>query len=208
MGYESRLIVVEREDYDNGYVFGDEIMQIDLSKMGYDRVDGRCFTDIFKNEIDFNLYMMRSGYEDSDDPNRERKDAYGAICKWATIDAVIEWLEKADMDYRRAKTCLSVLKALKEHEKDYANICVVHYGYQISERGNNMETLKKIYKLIHNANEEFYGLYEKYPTVKELKDSEEYKMHCVKVKAYEEVFKIVRDDLRELRNMIGEMVDL
>lgn len=77
-----------------------------------------------------------------------------------------------------------------------------------SERRNNMETLKKIYELINNTNHEIYDLYEKYPTAVELQNSEEYKIICAKVEAYQKVFNIVRVDLRELRSMVGEMADL
>ena len=71
-----------------------------------------------------------------------------------------------------------------------------------------MNTLKKINNLIHDTNEELCNLYDKYPTVGELKDSEEYKILNAKVSAYTDVFYIVQNDLRELRNTISEMADI
>ena len=70
-----------------------------------------------------------------------------------------------------------------------------------------METLKKIQKLINDTNKEIFDLYKFYPTVGELADSEQYKILTEKVQAYEKVFRIVQDDLRELRNMVGKMTD-
>ncbi len=71
-----------------------------------------------------------------------------------------------------------------------------------------MNTLENIYKLIHDTNDEIFNLYEKYPTVNDLKNSEEYKILAAKVIAYEDVFQIVRNDLRELRKMVTEMADI
>lgn len=71
-----------------------------------------------------------------------------------------------------------------------------------------MNTLKNIYKLIHDANDEICNLYDKYPTVEELKNSDEYKIITARIKAYTEVFELVRSDLRELRKMVTEMADI
>lgn len=71
-----------------------------------------------------------------------------------------------------------------------------------------METLRKIYNLIDNTNNEIYGLYDKYPTQRELMNSDEYKILAAKLRAYEEVFRIVQNDLRELRSMICDMADI
>ena len=71
-----------------------------------------------------------------------------------------------------------------------------------------METLRKIHNLIDNTNDEICGLYEKYPTVTEMANSDEYKILAAKLRAYEEAFRIVRNDLHEIRNMICEMADI
>lgn len=138
MGYESRVFVIERHEYDmpNGskWVFGDELARFDLSKMGYEIVDNKYFSDVFKTEIDFDLHDI------GEDPNAEeyneedyRFDRYGAHCKWATIDQVLHWLENSEVlqveHYRRAVMLYDALKMFKAHEADFGQLVVVHYGY-------------------------------------------------------------------------------
>ena len=133
MGYESRLIVVDRwetEEVSRKFAFGDTLVRIDLCKMGYDLVDGKGFTEIFTDKIDFNLYEESFNDEEYEaDKDAYKKDRYGDWCKMTDLDTVIEWLEKANMDYRRARLCLAILKDIKANEQDYGDIRVVHYGY-------------------------------------------------------------------------------
>ena len=135
MGYESKIIIVHRiesEKADGGkYVYGDEIARFDLCKMGWSEVRGVSFPGLFKNEIDFSLYNVN----EHDDPEKEyperhyREDAYGEICKWASADKVIYWLEKSNVtkEWCRARLLLNFLKSLQS--ENLSNICVVHYGY-------------------------------------------------------------------------------
>lgn len=136
MGYESRLIVVDRLEYedmdDSICVYGDEIAQIDLSKMGAEKVDGKMFFDIFSKEIDFDLPYKVVGdrYEEwTTDHAAYRKDDYGNVCRWAAIDDVVDWLEMADMDYRRARVALAILKGIQANASGFGQLIVVHYGY-------------------------------------------------------------------------------
>lgn len=133
MGYESRLIVVDRVETGtptgNTLAFGDSLVKINLCKMGYDKVNGKEFTEIFTDKIDFNLYEDDCEEEYKTDKDAYKKDKYGAWCKMTTLDTVIEWLEKANMDYRRARMCLDILKGIKDSEQDFGDIRVVHYGY-------------------------------------------------------------------------------
>ena len=71
-----------------------------------------------------------------------------------------------------------------------------------------MNTLININRLICDANEQIFELYDKYPTAADLKNSEEYKILVAKIKAYTEVFDLVRNDLRKLRKMVTEMADI
>lgn len=129
MSYESRMIVVDRYEFDNGHVWGEEIFRFNLCAMGYDLVNGKSFCDIFDTDIDFDVYGRSCELDRDEDKDAYRKDCYGKICGMTTIDKVIEWLEKADMDYRRAKSFLAALKGFKESESDYGDIRVVHFGY-------------------------------------------------------------------------------
>lgn len=131
MGYDSRIIVVDRSEVEpyegKKVVFGDEIFQFNLRGMGSDEVGGKLFYDIFTNEIDFPLYFVPYT-EDGASDEELRKDRYGKVCKWATLDEVISWLTVAEVDYRRAKTLLEVLKGIKRNEDEYDNLVVVHFG--------------------------------------------------------------------------------
>lgn len=131
MGFESRIIVVERTEAKPGdggvriigtYVFGDELVSIDLCKMGDEEVDGKSFRDLFDKEIDFDLFV---------DGERTRKDKYGDVCKYTDISTVFSWLRESNTgkEYRRAKMLSRLLTALKESEPDYKEVCLVHYGY-------------------------------------------------------------------------------
>ena len=135
MGYESKIIVVDRREHElpsgETWVYGDQIATFDLSKMGYERVNGKTFSEVFLNPIDFNLYIQ------PEDPNVTytdeyfREDCYGEHCKWATTYDVLEWLDESEVlhDYRRAKLFYDFLVSLNEHKDDWGQLCIVHYGY-------------------------------------------------------------------------------
>lgn len=135
MGYESKIVVVERItcEYPNGksFVIGDEIARFDLCKMGYEKVSGKVFWKVFTTPIDFDIYLNTEQPEKDYDPEYWRTDCYGDHCTWATVDDVIDWLEQSESakTYRRAKLFLDFCKALKAQESDYKQICLVHYGY-------------------------------------------------------------------------------
>lgn len=129
MGYDSRIIVVDKRErgLQKQYHFADEIMQFNLCCMGNEMVDGKLFYDIFTREIDFPLYCV--AHDDRLYSDEElRQDRYGEVCKWATLDEVIAWLTVAEVDYRRARTLLEVLKGIKRNESEYEQLCVVHFG--------------------------------------------------------------------------------
>lgn len=137
MGYESKIIVVERTEHQlpNGepWVFGSEIARFDLSKMGYESVSGKMFREIFETPIDFNLYNVR--YIDENEPNLDpeefRTDCYGEHCKYASLDEVLSWLSKSETskEYRRAKLFFAFLQNLKNSEASFSEIAIVHFGY-------------------------------------------------------------------------------
>lgn len=143
MGYESRIIIVDRHEFagsgEEPYIFAEEIARVELCKMGYSTNDGmRSFCDIFKTPIDFNLYGMaeRWEYPDKEYPDEHyREDCYGAVCKYATIDEVKTWLENAKdgyepaLNYRRAQILYGLLTTLKANESKFDNLLVVHYGH-------------------------------------------------------------------------------
>ena len=144
MGYESKIIVVERtllhEQTDDaarrpppsvgsGAIFGDELMRVDLGAVGNARAGGKTFREVFKRPVDFDLYV-----DGSDRPRK--KDKYGDPCKWATVDEVLRWLREAFErqlerfgDYPRARLLYAALQAVKASENRWRQVCVVHFGY-------------------------------------------------------------------------------
>ena len=135
MGYESKIVIAERSENKtpNGktLVWGNEIARFDLSKMGWDEVNGKSFPALFTHEIDFDIYINPEQYDKIMPDNYFREDMYGDICKWASVDTVIDWLEASGVanTYRRAKLFLGFLRVLRDQRKDYGQLCVVHYGY-------------------------------------------------------------------------------
>jgi len=138
MGYESTIIVVQRSivKMPNGkeWVHGEEIARVELCKMGYERVNGREFREVFTKPIDFNLYNFKSMDESTVyDDEEYRTDVYGAHCNMAQIDDVLQWLEASKVytvdKYRRATLFHDILLTLKEHQDNYAPIWLVHVGH-------------------------------------------------------------------------------
>ena len=135
MGYESKIVVIDRREHEAtgkhpAWVYGSEIARFDLSKMGYERVDGKEFREVFSAPIDFDLYVANDDGEIHPD-EYWREDCYGEHCKMASVDDVLQWLEKSEVlkEYRRAKLFYDFLRVLKEHENEYQQIVLVHYGY-------------------------------------------------------------------------------
>ena len=138
MGYESKLYIVDRNEYENfkgtaKNVYGDVIATYDLSKMG----DGDFYA-LFTKDIDFDLtdnylYDSKVSAEKGEDYYtmvEDNRDCYGDLCKYAEIDDVIAYLENymTTKDYyRRVAPLLALLKGL--NKEDWTNLVVVHYGY-------------------------------------------------------------------------------
>ena len=129
MGYEHRIVIVERHAYEGNKVdseaFGFEIARFDLSR--YDE-SGETYTRYFTIPIDFEIYV------NNEDPNKVypseywKTDMYGEHCKYTTVENAIEWLNLATGN-RRARLLLAFLRQLQELKSDYGELCVVHYGY-------------------------------------------------------------------------------
>lgn len=135
MGYESKIIIMDRHEHttpNNGKWIGAlEIATFDLSKMGYEKVNGKEFTDIFKTPIDFDLYIQNEDPSTVYPAEYWREDCYGEHCKYTTIENVIDWLEQSKVakTYRRAKLLLNCLYSFRDIQNEFTQLCVVHYGY-------------------------------------------------------------------------------
>ena len=118
MGYESKIIIVDR--HDNGhFVFAEKLAEINMSKMGY----GNGWREMFVNPVDYKLFI-NSCDEDTDE------DCYGEHLKSTNVQTVIAWLESEihkGNKYRRLPILLSLLKGFDESQ--WEQLQVVHYGY-------------------------------------------------------------------------------
>jgi hypothetical protein len=118
MGYESRLYIVEENNFlipsDNGKVWAQVIGMINLCN---------CYpiTDVFTEVANGYIY-------DTDGNTRIEEDRYGKPLSMASLEDVIEKLKEIvkELDYNRAKVALGFLKSVQKSMPD----CVVyHYGY-------------------------------------------------------------------------------
>lgn len=118
MGYESKIIIIERCEFENGYVAGIEIAQVNMCKMVY----SSGFHELFDTPIDFDLY------DNDDEPTR--KDCYGDHCKMASVGTLAQWLreEVERDDYRRLKPLLGLLEGFNVNQWS-GELVAVHYGY-------------------------------------------------------------------------------
>lgn len=130
MGYESKLIVGLRGHSNYGRDYCENLMVLDLCKMD-DMNFNNMGSKLFTREIDFDLFK--------DDGNtRYKEDCYGSICKYASLQDVVEYLKEFNDKlkangkyYRRSDMAYKALKAFKKKdwENDDYELVVVHYGY-------------------------------------------------------------------------------
>lgn len=119
MGYESRVYVVLKSDKLN---WAETIACVNLCVMGY----GNGWVDLFKTPVDFDFYPID---DTSDDCEYIKEDLYGKRCKYATINDVLDWLEKSDRTYRRQQILYGLLKSFDPECWKDDRVLIVHYGY-------------------------------------------------------------------------------
>lgn len=121
MGYESRIFIMDRNENEapNGekYTWAEKIAMVNMCKMGYDN----GFHELFTEPIDYKIFI--DGETETD------VDRYGEHLKSATVQTVIDWLEKEikTEDYRRLPVLLGLLKGFQTDR--WSELQVVHYGY-------------------------------------------------------------------------------
>lgn len=121
MGYESRIFVVNRSEFEgrngNISVYAEKIADIKMSRMH------QGFTDLFNKPVDYELYI------DSGDESTST-DKYGDMMKYTDVQTVVDFLGNLIAEgenYRRIFVLLGLLKGIDESQWD--EIQIVHYGY-------------------------------------------------------------------------------
>lgn len=119
MGYESRVYVGHLVNMHNEKWF-DEICSFNLSKMGYG------FSDLFKDEIDFDVWLREITTEDGDFATI-KEDRYGDKLAYCNADTVLKYLKSVDEyeHYCRSKMLIDILESVKQ----FSDVVLVHYGY-------------------------------------------------------------------------------
>lgn len=121
MGYESRIFIIDRNERTtpkgDKWVYGEKIAMVNMCKMGYDS----GFHELFTKPIDYKIF--------TDGETETDEDCYGEHLKSATVQTVIDWLEKEieTDDYRRLPVLLGLLKGFQTDR--WSELQVVHYGY-------------------------------------------------------------------------------
>ena len=117
MGYESKLVVVQKWSFENAGSLGDTIAEIKLSKMPNTFFP---INETFENEVEAPVYM--NGKEEID-------DCYGEKLRYTSVEKLLKVLYKCESEehYRRTEMAINMLKSFTTN--DWDNIVVVHYGY-------------------------------------------------------------------------------
>ena len=117
MGYESKLIVVEKYGFDYNS-FGNAIATINLAGMP------NTFFPIdktFENELDKSIFV---------EGKEVIEDCYGEKLRYTSVEKLLEILHKCEGEehYCRTEMAINLLRSFVKNP-DWDNIVVVHYGY-------------------------------------------------------------------------------
>lgn len=119
MGYESRIVIVEKCNYieDSNTRFAEVIAVFNLCCMG------SKFSSTVGSPMDCYFYLP------GDSNKTITEDKYGSpICEIG-IDDFINYIEKEGYAYRRLKPMISLLYAFREDSDRWKNLTILHYGY-------------------------------------------------------------------------------
>lgn len=118
MGYESKLVVVEKWSFEDASTFGETIAELNLARMP------NTFFPIkqtFENESEKAIYMGDYG--------EVSEDKYGEKLRYTSVEKLLKVLYKCEAEehYRRTEMAINLLKSFTTN--DWEDIVVFHYGY-------------------------------------------------------------------------------
>ena len=120
MGYESKLVVVEKWSSDlNAGSLGQTLAVLNLSGMP------NSFFPIektFECEIENPIYL---------DGEEVMEDCYGKKLRYTRVSKLLKVLYKCESEehYRRTEMAINLLKTFENVNNYWDNVVVVHYGY-------------------------------------------------------------------------------
>lgn len=122
MGYESKLIIVEKWQSDMSSL-GETIAELDLAGMP------NTFFPInktFEYEVEKPVYVGR-GFNGSEEVI---EDCYGKKLRYTTVGKLLKVLYacEAEEHYRRTEMAINILKTFENTNNYWDNVVVVHYG--------------------------------------------------------------------------------
>lgn len=133
MGYESKIFVVERCEYNDGCgACAFPVASFDLCKMGH---NDKEFFAAFKREIDYALFLPVSDKDGNSVVQAVNEDCYGEHMKAADLQDLIDALKISEQrdHYRRLPPLIAMLEALVAERDDWYSeterLEAVHYGY-------------------------------------------------------------------------------
>lgn len=122
MGYESKLVVVKKWNYDSVDSFGETIAELNLCGMPNSFFP---IEETFENEIEEGKYIFMNDGENE----TVNEDRYGKKIRYTTVEKLLKILYKCEAEehYRRTQMAINLLKSFIT--SDWDNIVIFHYGY-------------------------------------------------------------------------------
>ena len=120
MGYESKLVIVRKWNFDAGDSFGETIAELNLCEMPNSFFP---INETFENELEEGKKIFMASKEVD-------TDCYGYRVRYTTPEKLLEVLHKCEAEehYRRTGMAINLLKSFEEDDNWY-DIFVFHYGY-------------------------------------------------------------------------------
>ena len=122
MGYESKLVVVEKWSFDSTDSFGETIAELNLCGMPNSFFP---ISETFENEIEEGKYIFMNDGENE----TVNEDKYGEKIRYTSVEKLLKVLYKCEAEehYRRTEMAINLLKSFTTN--DWEDIVVFHYGY-------------------------------------------------------------------------------
>lgn len=120
MGYESKLVVVRKWNFDSGDSFGETVAELNLCGMPNSFFP---INETFENELEEGKKIFMASEEVD-------TDKYGDRIRYTTPKKLLDVLRKCEDEepYRRTRMAIDLLK-LFEEDDSWDNIFIFHYGY-------------------------------------------------------------------------------